>query len=180
MIGVIEGLGPRDPDDREPSGGANLLALGPTEERLGRSQELVRPFAKRRRDDAGGCECQGRDLRTTPGLIYVRESDLVAVRSSCRLPATGRTAIDYTRRVLNSLTADDPMALLRGIWRYLTDPSTPIDWLRPTQQPKLGVLHQLDHELLRLLGHRGRSSVSVSGLPSHHVVIVRGVCPAMR
>lgn len=174
--------------DREPSWAAPppLLALGLTEEEAWAFlQELVRTLRQQGAVTMPE-DVSARDEIFAPrlGPIYVRESGPQAVRKVLSwLPATGSNRrIDYTRRVLNSLgRADDPMALLRGIWRYLTDPSTPIDWLRPTQQPGLGVLHQLDHELLRL---RWVTEAD----PAFQCQVcrritsssVRGVCPAMR
>ncbi|MEZ5160095.1 MAG: DEAD/DEAH box helicase [Marmoricola sp.] len=117
------------------------------------------------------------------GPIFARESGPQAVRKVLSwLPGKGTNRrIDYTRRVLQALGRDeDPTALLKGIWSFLSSPSTPIDWLKASTQQSLGVVYQVDHELLRM---RWANEAS----PVHQCTICRrvtafsvcGVCPAL-
>jgi hypothetical protein len=68
------------------------------------------------------------------------------------LPGRGdNRRIDYVRRLLATMGVDaDPVRLLTGIWNFLTAPHSAVDWLRTTTEPGLGVVHQVDHERLRI------------------------------
>lgn len=98
------------------------------------------------------------------------------------LPGKGTNRrVDYTRRVLAALSVDaDPSTLLRNIWAFVTNPNSPVDWLRSSTEQGLGVAYQVDHELLRL-------AWVTEGNPVHQCTVcrrispfsVRGVCPAL-
>ena len=117
------------------------------------------------------------------GPIRARESGPESIRKVLSwLPGKGSNRrVDYTRRVLHTLGSDaDAVPLLKDAWRYLTSPSTPVDWLRSSTEQGLGVVHQVDHELLRL-------SWVTEGHPVYQCTTcrrtspfsVRGICPAI-
>ncbi len=88
------------------------------------------------------------------GPIYARQSGPEAIRKVLSwLPARGTNRrVDYLRRVLARLGSDvDVTALLTGIWRYLSEPSSPLDWLKSTTRTGVGTVLQVDHELLRIV-----------------------------
>jgi len=117
------------------------------------------------------------------GPIRARVSGPEAIRKVLSwLPGKGTNRrVDYTQRVLRALgTETDATALLKNVWGFLTNPNSPIDWLRSSMEQRLGVTYQVDHELLRI------SWVS-DGNPVHQCTTcrrmspfsVRGVCPAL-
>jgi hypothetical protein len=85
----------------------------------------------------------------------------------------------FLRRVLIALDRTaDPLELLRGIWRLLTKSS--VDWFRATTEPGIGVVHQIDHELitchpLAAGGQVWRCTLCRRLAP----VSIRAVCPTM-
>ncbi|MFI6678719.1 DEAD/DEAH box helicase [Kribbella sp. NPDC050470] len=184
----LEGLGllsivmDRDPSWAAP---APLVALGLSEDDAWAFlQELVRTL-RQQGAVTMPADVDAKDEIFTPrlGPIYARESGPQAIRKVLSwLPGAGTNRrIDYVRRVLLALGRDDdPSALLKGIWSFLTAPATPVDWLRASTQQGLGVVYQIDHELLRLLW-------ATDNRPVHHCTVcrrvtafsVRGVCPAL-
>lgn len=88
------------------------------------------------------------------GPIYVREmgSDPKSKILSW-LPTRGTNKrIGYVRKVLSSLghDPDNAPALLKGIWGFLTNPNSPVNWLASSTITNLGVVYQVDHERLRI------------------------------
>ncbi|MGD9959043.1 DEAD/DEAH box helicase [Nocardioides sp.] len=184
----LEGLGllsismDRDPAWPTPP---PLLALGLTDdEAWSFLQELVRTLRQQGAVTMPP-DVDAKDEIFEPrlGPIFARESGPQAIRKVLSwLPGKGTNRrIDYTRRVLQAIGRDeDPTALLKGIWNFLSSPSTPIDWLKASTQQSLGVVYQVDHELLRM-----RWATEAS--PVHQCTIcrrvtafaVRGVCPAL-
>jgi ATP-dependent helicase YprA (DUF1998 family)/ribosomal protein L40E len=117
------------------------------------------------------------------GPIRVRQSGSEAIRKVLSwLPTKGTNRrVDYVQRVLADVGAsDDPTTLLAGVWSLLTSPHTPIDWLRSTTEQGLGVVHQVDHERLRLAWVTEDAPVfQCTTCRRTAAVSVRGVCPAM-
>lgn len=117
------------------------------------------------------------------GPIWIRGEGSESVRKVLSwMPVKGTNRrLDFTRRVLADLGSDlDPHVLLRGVWKYLTDPSTPVNWLKSHADAGLGVVHQVDHSRvrMRLPGHEAaafRCSVCRRISPAS----VRGICPAL-
>ena len=185
----LEGLGllsiamDRDPAWPTPP---PLLAIGLTyDEAWSFLQELVRTLRQQGAVTMPS-DVDAKDEIFEPrlGPIVARESGPQAIRKVLSwLPGKGTNRrIDYVRRVLNALGRDDdPTALLKGIWNFLSSPTTPVDWLKASTQQSLGVVYQVDHELLRM---RWASEVS----PVYQCTTcrrvtafsVRGVCPALR
>lgn len=185
----LEGLGllairmDRDPAWPAP---APLIALGLSpDEAWALLQELVRTLRQQGAVTLpADVDAKDEIFQPRLGPIYVRESGPQAVRKVLSwLPGAGTNRrIDYVRRVLQTLGRDDdPAALLKGIWTFLTSPATPVDWLKASPQRGLGVVHQVDHELLRM-------QWATEGEPVHQCTVcrrvsalsVRGVCPALR
>jgi ATP-dependent helicase YprA (DUF1998 family) len=117
------------------------------------------------------------------GPIRVRLSGPEPIRKVLSwLPGKGSNRrVDYTRRVLERLgSSSDPIQLLTGLWTFLTAEHVPVDWLSKVAEQGLGVVHQVNHERLRLSLVTEREPVFVCGVcrrtsPSS----VRGVCPAI-
>lgn len=184
----LEGLGLLSISmDRDPSWPTPppLLALGLSEdEAWSFLQELVRTLRQQGAVTMPP-DVDAKDEIFEPrlGPIFARESGPQAIRKVLSwLPGKGTNRrIDYGRRVLQALGShEDPTVLLKGIWSFLSSASTPIDWLRASTHQGLGVVYQVDHELLRM-----RWAVEAS--PVHQCTIcrrvsgfsVRGVCPAL-
>lgn len=118
------------------------------------------------------------------GPIRVRQQGSEPMRKVLSwLPTKGTNRrVDYVTKVLAELASDaDPHELLANIWRMLTAPASPVKWLRASTEKSLGVVHQIDHELLRfsLVTEKARvyrCSVCRRTSP----VSVRDVCPALR
>lgn len=173
--------------DRDPGWPAPppLLAMGFTEdEAWAFLQELVRTLRQQGAVTMPpDVDAKDEIFKPRLGPIYARESGPQAIRKVLSwLPGSGNNRrIDYARRVLQALgREDDPTALLKGVWTFLTTQTTPIDWLKASTQQGLGVVHQVDHELLRL-------QWATEGRPVHQCTVcrrvsaftVRGVCPAL-
>jgi hypothetical protein len=98
------------------------------------------------------------------------------------LPGKGSNRrIDYTKRLLAKLGNDaDPADLLRGIWNFLTAPTTKVAWLKSSTEPTTGVTFQVDHELLRFT-LVGENNPTFECCVCRRVspVSVRGLCAAM-
>lgn len=117
------------------------------------------------------------------GPIRVRLSGSETVRKVLSwLPTKGSNRrVDYVQRVMGALgVKGDANTVLSGIWTYLTAPHVPVDWLTPSSEQGLGVLHQVDHERLRLswvtdLAPIFQCTVCRRTAPFS----VRAVCPAM-
>ncbi|WP_289020139.1 DEAD/DEAH box helicase [uncultured Ornithinimicrobium sp.] len=99
------------------------------------------------------------------------------------LPGRGANRrVDFVGKVLTALGSDqDPIDVLRGVWKYVLAESTPVDWLRQDTLKGVGSVSQVDHELLRLgwVGPEApvwRCTVCRRTAP----VSIRGVCPALR
>lgn len=184
----LEGLGLvgislyRDPRWQAP---APLLQLGLTEEEAWAFlQELVRTLRQQ------GAVTMPEDVPPNDeifaprlGPIRVRESAPEAIRKVLSwLPGRGTNRrVDYTRRVLAALLRDDDAeALLKGIWWFLTNPKSPVDWLRSSSEPGLGSVYQVDHECLRLGWVNSNSPVYQCNICRRTTPFaIRGVCPAL-
>ena len=184
----LEGLGllsvfmDRDPAWQIP---APLLAAGLGEEEAwGFLQELVRSLRQQGAVTmAEDVNARDEIFRPRLGPIYARESGSQALRKVLSwLPSKGTNRrIDYVRRVLDILgSPDDPTILLKGIWNYLTSAATPIDWLKGSTQQGLGVVYQIDHELLRMRWVNKEAMVYQCSICRRITSFsVRGVCPAL-
>ncbi|MCA9332196.1 DEAD/DEAH box helicase [Candidatus Saccharibacteria bacterium] len=98
------------------------------------------------------------------------------------LPGKGTNRrISYMARILKALGRDDdPEALLRGIWNYLISVDSGIDWLKPVTQKSLGVVYQVDHELMRLSWVTAETTVYQCSVCKRVTPnSVRNVCPAI-
>jgi ATP-dependent helicase YprA (DUF1998 family)/ribosomal protein L40E len=184
----LEGLGLvsvtlyRDPNWQAPQ---PLLALGLTEdEAWAFLQELVRSLRQQ------GAVTMPEEVPSNHeifiprlGPIRVRQSGSESIRKVLSwLPTKGTNRrVDYVQRVLIALGASaDPTTLLTGIWNYLTAPHTPVDWLQTSTEQGLGVVHQVDHERLRLTWVTEAAPVfQCTTCRRTAAVAVRGVCPAM-
>lgn len=117
------------------------------------------------------------------GPIYARQSGPEPLRKVLSwLPGKGTNRrVDYVRRVLQRIDPiADPLALLEGVWTFLTAPHTPVDWLRPVGEQGLGVVHQIDHERLRLSWVTEDTPVFQCAVCRRIApVSIRGVCPAI-
>lgn len=184
----LEGLGLvsmtlyRDPNWQAPQ---PLLTLGLTEhESWAFLQELVRSLRQQ------GAVTMPEEVPSNHeifiprlGPIRVRQSGSEPIRKVLSwLPTKGTNRrVDYVQRVLSAVgVSADPTTLLTGIWNYLTAPHTPVDWLRTTTEQGLGVVHQVDHERLRLSWVTETAPVfQCTTCRRTAAVAVRGVCPAM-
>lgn len=184
----LEGLGLvsmtlyRDPSWQAPQ---PLLALGLSEdEAWAFLQELVRSLRQQ------GAVTMPEEVPSNHeifiprlGPIRVRQSGSEAIRKVLSwLPTKGTNRrVDYVQRVLTAVGASaDPTTLLTGIWSYLTAPHTPVDWLQTSTEQGLGVVHQVDHERLRLTWVTEAAPVfQCTTCRRTAAVAVRGVCPAM-
>ncbi len=115
------------------------------------------------------------------GPIFVRKTGAEPTRKILSwLPTRGiNRRLDHLRRVLGALgRADDPTVILDGIWRLLTESA--IDWLQATTEPRLGVVHQVDHALITCHPQDSDSHVWQCTVCRRLTpVSVRGVCPTM-
>ncbi len=115
------------------------------------------------------------------GPIFAREDGPEPGRKVLSwLPGRGTNRrIDYTEKVLAKLGAGSATReVLAGVWKFLTVGSN--DWLRSRTQPGLGVVNQIDHEMLRFElvtpdGPMPRCSTCRRYAPFS----IRGVCPAL-
>lgn len=99
------------------------------------------------------------------------------------LPTRGTNRrVEYVAKVLAELGSDaDPQDVLEGIWKMLTAPQSPVRWLRAESDQALGVVHQIDHEQLRLTWvTESQPSYVCSVCRRTALVSVRGICPALR
>lgn len=117
------------------------------------------------------------------GPIWVRGEGSEAVRKVLSwVPVKGSNRrLDYVSRVLRAIGSDaDPAALLSGVWRYLTDAQTPINWLTPHADSQLGVVYQLDHAKIRMwLASNGHQIHRCTICRRTAPFSVRGICPAI-
>ena len=115
------------------------------------------------------------------GPIFVRLTGAERTRKVLSwVPTRGvNRRLDFLRRVLAAMDRpEDPFPLLQGMWRLLTD--SPVDWLRPTSEPSVGVVHQVDHALITCQPLRPGSHVWQCTLCRRlSPVSIRGVCPTM-
>jgi ATP-dependent helicase YprA (DUF1998 family) len=85
------------------------------------------------------------------GPIYVRSDGAEPRRKVISwMPTRGlNRRLDYVTRLLAKMNAPaDPREFLLGCWRFIE--SLRDGWLVPTQEPRLGVVRQVDHTWLRL------------------------------
>lgn len=185
----LEGLGLlRVVLDRDPSAPAPkpLLALGLTaDESWGLLQELVRSLRMQGAVAMPESVPSNHEIfEPRLGPIRVRLKGSESVRKILSwLPTRGTNRrVEYIRKVLAALGSDaDPIALLEGIWQMLTNPRSPLPWLRGETQPAHGLLHQIDHERLRFTWVTDQEPVYQCGSCRRTApVSVRGVCPALR
>lgn len=117
------------------------------------------------------------------GPIRVRESGPEPMRKVLSwLPGRGTNRrVNYASRVLAALNADvDPVKLLKNIWAFLTNPNSPVDWLRSSTEEGLGVAYQVDHERLRIAWVSEVHPVfQCTTCRRVAPLAVRGVCPAL-
>ncbi len=115
------------------------------------------------------------------GPIFVRLTGAESARKVLSwLPTRGTNRrVDYLRRVLQALRqTTDPAPLLEGMWRMLID--SVIGWLTATTEPRLGVLHQIDHALLICEPTTATRRLWQCSLCRRLAAVnVRGVCPTM-
>jgi len=98
------------------------------------------------------------------------------------LPGKGTNRrINYINRVLQALGRnDDAGALLKGIWSYLISTDSEIDWLKSVTQKSLGVVYQVDHELMRLRWVTDSTTIYQCSVCRRITPnSVRSVCPAI-
>lgn len=118
------------------------------------------------------------------GPFYVRgEGSDQKLKVLSWIPTRGTNKrLDYLTRVIKTLGGDEAEALdiLKGIWRYLTSDTTEIDWLKATTAQRLGVVYQIDHELLRFswTTQEDDGLYQCSLCRRIYTNSVRGVCPA--
>ena len=184
----LEGLGLirlslyRDPTWQPPK---PLLSLGMTEdEAWAFVEELVRVLRQQGAVTMPESVPSNHDIFVPRlGPIRVRLSGSEAVRKVLSwIPTKGTNRrIDYVRRVLAALDSTaDPTEILTGVWNWLVSDNTPLDWLRSSTEQGLGVVHQLDHERLRLSWVTDADPVfQCSRCRRTAPGSVRGVCPAL-
>ncbi|WP_028925071.1 DEAD/DEAH box helicase [Pseudonocardia acaciae] len=113
------------------------------------------------------------------GPIYLREEGSEPTRKVLSwLPTRGgNRRLDYVRRVLASTECGlDPTQVLRGCWRFITQPAE--GWLASDNVRQLGAVRQIDHTWLEL---------SLVDKPIYQcdrclrvaAVSVRGICPTL-
>lgn len=113
------------------------------------------------------------------GPIYLREEGSEPTRKVLSwLPTRGgNRRLDYVRRVLVATGCGlDPTQVLRGCWRFITQPAE--GWLASNNVRQLGTVRQIDHTWLDL---------SLVNKPIYQcdrcqrvaTVSVRGVCPTL-
>ncbi|GAA1865839.1 DEAD/DEAH box helicase [Myceligenerans crystallogenes] len=99
------------------------------------------------------------------------------------LPTKGTNRrVDYLTKVLAALGSEaEPTELLRNIWRMLTASASPVKWLSSNTEKSLGVVHQINHELLRFSLVTDKTPVYRCSVCRRTTpVSVRDVCPALR
>lgn len=163
-----------------------LTALGLTDdEAWALLQELVRTLRQQGAVAMPEEEVPSNDPIFAPrlGPIRVREQGAERMRKVLSwLPTRGTNRrVDYVTKVLAALDASvDPLAVLAGCWRFLTAASTSMTWLARSTERGLGVVHQVNHELLRFTLVTDRDPVYICGVCRRITpVSVRGVCPAL-
>jgi hypothetical protein len=170
----------RDPTWRAPD---PLTALGLTsEESLDLLEELVRTLRQQGAvSTPDGVSARDEAFDPRRGPIFVRLTGAERKRKVLSwLPTRGvNRRLDYLRRVLAALGApEEPLPLLHGMWRLLTE--SPVDWLRATTEPSLGVVHQVDHALLTCHPHGPGGQVWQCTLCRRlSPLSVRAICPTM-
>ncbi|MEU0265686.1 DEAD/DEAH box helicase [Nocardioides sp. NPDC006303] len=184
----LEGLGlvrltlDRDPSWRTP---APLTALGLSEtEAWDLLQELVRSLRLQ------GAVTMPEEVPANDDIFLPRLGPIWARLTGSEpkmkvlswLPTRGMNKrLDYVQRVLAELgSTADPRQLLEGIWKLLSAPASQVNWLTATSDRHLGVVHQVDHERLRIewVGD-GVAAYACSTCRRVAPVSVRGVCPAI-
>ncbi|GGL15910.1 DEAD/DEAH box helicase [Planomonospora parontospora] len=183
----LEGLGLvrvellRDPSWLVPPG---LLALGLSEDECwDLLQELVRSLRTQGvLTMPENVNPQDEAFQPRTGPIYVRSDGSEAkLKVLSWLPTRGvNRRLDYLKRVLTAVGSPvDPKQVLEGCWQFLTvqNGRQKVPWLPSDSPRKVGVVHQIDHTMLRLSAaeklyrcDRCRRFTGVS---------VRGVCPMM-
>ena len=117
------------------------------------------------------------------GPIRVRLSGSETVRKVLSwVPTRGTNRrIDYVRRVLATIgSTADATTVLTGVWKWLVDQNTSVDWLRSSTEQGLGVVFQLDHERLRFSWVTESDAVFQCSVCRRTAPgSVRGVCPAL-
>lgn len=119
------------------------------------------------------------------GPVFVRGEKSEAKRKVLAWsPTRGvNKRLDYLRRVLVALGGDESAAtgLLEQLWGYLTNPKSPVTWLRTTTEPQLGVVRQVDHEQLRLRWvEADQPTYQCDVCRAVTATSVRDVCPSLR
>ncbi len=118
------------------------------------------------------------------GPIYARlEGPTPRRKVLSWLPGRGSNRrVDFVTKVLAATEShQSPHDVLQGIWTYVLAETTQVDWLRQDTLKGVGVVSQVDHELLRLgLVSQDapvwRCSICRRTTPTS----IRGVCPALR
>lgn len=117
------------------------------------------------------------------GPIYARLSGPEPKRKVLSwLPGRGSNRrVDYATRVLAALGSNaDPGVVLNGVWRFLTDAGTEVDWLASSTRKGLGAVSQVDHRMLRFALVDAHTPVyQCSTCQRVAPVSVAGVCPAL-
>jgi hypothetical protein len=161
-----------------------LVSLGLTEtEGWGLLQELVRSLRQQGAvTTPDGVDPRDEAFDPRRGPIFVRENGSEARRKvlSWRPTRGVNRRLDYVRRVLARLDrTDDADAVLAGCWRVLT--AAPLgEWLRHTNEPGIGAVRQLDHELITWAPTSpGDTLWRCSRCRRLSPTSVRGVCPTL-
>lgn len=170
----------RDPGWAAPS---PLTALGLTpDESWDLVEELVRTVRQQGAvSTPDGVDPKDEAFDPRRGPIFVRLTGAERTRKVLSwVPTRGvNRRLEFLRRVLIALDRPaDPLQLLQGMWRLLTDSS--VDWLRVTTEPSVGPVHQVDHALITChpLGsgaHVWQCTLCRRLSP----VSIRAVCPTM-
>jgi ATP-dependent helicase YprA (DUF1998 family) len=117
------------------------------------------------------------------GPIWVRGDGSEAIRKvlSWRPTRGSNRRLDYLGRILAELGSHaDADQMLGDIWKYLTAPQTPVDWLRGGTQTGIGLVHQVNHERLRLMLVTETAPVFRCSICRRTAPFsVRGICPAL-
>lgn len=112
------------------------------------------------------------------GPIYVRADGAEAKRKVISwMPTQGTNRrLDYITRLLAAMRrSDDPREVLRGCWRLIEGLRD--GWLASLQEPRLGILRQVDHTWLRLTPVRSSDLIYRCDLCRRLAAVsVRGVC----
>lgn len=181
-LGLVRIILDRDPAWRAP---APLLAFGLSEEEawdfVGELVRTLRQQGALTMPDA----VAPNDAIFAPrlGPIYARShSPEPKHKVLSWLPGRGTNRrVDYVRKVLAELgTTADPLEVLEGVWRFLTQQSSSVDWLVGSAPKGLGAVHQVDHQALQFeVVNEAAHVYSCAACRRVAPVSVRGICPSM-